>query len=206
MIKTNLKKYFFIVLPFFSSCNFGSETEKISGNSFFRNEGKGYRMIMANNTILYKTTIYPDVVSHAYNKNFIIAKQIPEKANWPSLLGSDLYTRYKGHLHYIKNPGILNEEGYKKQKGKIEWDSVNYKMFFERGASDQNSSADMHISRSIADSLIKNDPYYQKIFANEVNYWIIYNPKDTLIGPLTKEEYMIKRKEMKIPDDLQLEE
>lgn len=207
MVKFSLKKYsLIIVLPFFLSCNLSNETDQMSGNSSFVNKGTGYRMISSNNPILYKTTIYQDVLSKACNDDFIIAKQKPNKQHYVPSLGFDLYIRYTSYKHYLENPNILNEEGYREQKGKIEWDSANYKMFFERGTSDKNSSQDIQISWAIADSLIKNDPFYKKIFANEVNYWIIYNPKDTLIGPLTKEEYKVKRKELKIPDDLQLEE
>ncbi len=57
----------------------------------------------------------------------------------------------------------------------------------------------------IADSLIEHAPNYQKIFANDTNYWIIYEAKDTLIGPLRKSEYLLKRKELQIPDDLKLD-
>lgn len=190
----------------FLSCNLSNETDKISGNSHFVNKGTGYRMISSYNAIIQKTTIYQDVISKAFNEDFIIAKQKPNRRHYVPTLGLDLYTRYKSYMHYIQNPMILKEEGYRELRGKIEWDSINYKTFFSRGASDKNSSKDIQISWSIADSLINNDPYYKKIFANEINYWIIYNPKDTLIGPLTKEEYIVKRKELKIPEDLQLEE
>jgi len=201
----NLKKYFLIMLPFCLSCNLSNETNKMSGNSFFMNKGIGYRMISSNNAILHKTTIYQDVVSMAYNDDFILARQKPNKRHYVPSLGIDLYTRYTSYLHYKDNPHIINEEGYKEQKGKIEWDTINYKLFTERGASDKNTSNDIQISWAIADSLINNDPYYKKIFVNEVNYWIIYNRKDTLMGPLTKQEYIAKRKELKIPDNLQLD-
>ncbi|RYE41237.1 MAG: hypothetical protein EOP48_24090 [Sphingobacteriales bacterium] len=199
------KKYFFIVLSVFFSCNLSNETSHMSGNSLFMNKGIGYRMIYSNNAILHKTTIYQDVISKVYNADFILAKQRPNKKHYVPSLGIDLYTRYRSYLHYKENPDIINKAGYKEQKGKIEWDSVNYKLFFERGASDKNTTEDIQISWTIADSLIDNDPYYKKIFANEVNYWIICNLEDTLIGPLTKREYIAKRKDLKIPDDLQLD-
>lgn len=186
------------------SCNLGSETSIVSGNSFYANNGKGRRRIYSENEILHRTTIYPDVVSYAYNEKFIIAKQKPTKEGWLPYLSLDLYNRYIAYKEYSQNPDIFSEESWKPLKGEIEWDSSNYKIFHDREATDKNSSEDLIIGRSIADSLIKNDPYYKKIFANEVNYWIIYNPQDTLIGPLTKEEYLEKRRELNIPDELKL--
>lgn len=60
-------------------------------------------------------------------------------------------------------------------------------------------------SEKEADSLIANDPYYKKIFSNDTNYWIIQIARDSLIGPLTKLEFEVTRKEMNIPDKLKLD-
>ncbi|KQS24674.1 hypothetical protein ASG33_23205 [Dyadobacter sp. Leaf189] len=69
-----------------------------------------------------------------------------------------------------------------------------------------NSTNDRIESERVADSLILNDPYYKSIFANTTNYWIISHQNKTMYGPLTKEEYFRKRKELKVPDELKLEE
>jgi hypothetical protein len=71
-----------------------------------------------------------------------------------------------------------------------------------------NSKASYGIKESdrTADSIILCDPYYQKIFSNEINYWIISHKWKKMYGPLTKEEYFQKRKELKVPDELKFED
>lgn len=59
-------------------------------------------------------------------------------------------------------------------------------------------------SESIADSLISCDSYYQEIFSRELNYWIISHKDDSLFGPYSKEEYLLKRKELGVPEELRL--
>lgn len=200
------KIFIYVLALIIISCNLGNENSKLSGNSFFRNEGNGKRMIASDNILIHKTTIYPDVIDYVYDKNFIIAKQIPNKSNWIPLLGFDLYIRYIGYLHCIQDSQNFEKNRYWNQRDKIEYDKANYKIFLKRDVSDQNSSKDIQISQAIADSLIENDFSYQKVFMHDTNYWIIYNVMDTLIGPLTKTEYLIKRKDLKIPKDLQLKE
>ena len=60
-------------------------------------------------------------------------------------------------------------------------------------------------SNSIADSLVKNDPYYQKIFSRELNYWIISGKTDSLYGPYSKEEFLEARKVLGVPSSLEIE-
>ncbi|MCE7043815.1 DUF3997 domain-containing protein [Dyadobacter sp. CY312] len=68
-----------------------------------------------------------------------------------------------------------------------------------------HSIDDIKEGERLADSLIANDPYYLLIFANKINYWIIYHKNRQIFGPFTEEEYDQKRKEMKITDKLQLD-
>jgi hypothetical protein len=79
---------------------------------------------------------------------------------------------------------------------------------YHRGiiASELNTGReDFRILEKAADSILAHDPYYLKIFSAEVNFWIIVSKSHELIGPLTKDEYRAKRKELKIPDDLELD-
>lgn len=48
-------------------------------------------------------------------------------------------------------------------------------------------------------------PLIQKVKQNDTNYWIIQIANDSLIGPLTKSEFEVTRKEMQIPDKLKLD-
>lgn len=56
-----------------------------------------------------------------------------------------------------------------------------------------------------ADSLIANDPYYVEIYSAPINYWIADKERDKLYGPYSLKKYQIKRKELNIPDELELE-
>jgi hypothetical protein len=55
-----------------------------------------------------------------------------------------------------------------------------------------------NLSEEVADSILKNDSNYKKIFLNKLNYWIISNKENRVYGPLTKYEYLDKRKDLKI--------
>ncbi|RYD53229.1 MAG: hypothetical protein EOP52_03560 [Sphingobacteriales bacterium] len=69
-----------------------------------------------------------------------------------------------------------------------------------------NSESDRLATEKEADSILKNDPYYKSIFINKYNYWIIVKNDTNVIGPLTKQEYLKKRLELGVPENLHLEE
>ncbi len=54
------------------------------------------------------------------------------------------------------------------------------------------------------DSIIKTDLKYKKIFANEINYWIINKETAKLFGPYSKEEYLKKKQELGVSKKLKL--
>jgi hypothetical protein len=182
-----------------NSCNINGPI-KLSGNSVFNQ-----KRIYSNNIVLHKTTIYPDVVKYEFNSDFIIAKQKPNKSSYAAHWSFDLYSRYTTYAEYMSDKKVSKTSSWQGLEEKIEGDSLIYKLFLEKGATLNNTSNDISISLMIADSLIGNDPNYRKIFENDENYWIIDNSRDTLIGPLTKTEYLIEWKKLKIPDDLKLD-
>ncbi len=61
---------------------------------------------------------------------------------------------------------------------------------------------DAERGKIMADSVIKHDPYYQKVFSRPINYWIISHQVDSIFGPFSKEEYFQKRKELGVPKEL----
>lgn len=193
-----------IGLLFFSSCHY-HETIRLSGHSYYISGGLYNRRIFSENSLLYKTSIYSDVVAYDYDENYIIVKQLPTTHYASIHIGFDLYNRYTTYASYLADTNIFNKKEWSSLKGHIESDSVNYRIFHSRGASLENDSMDIHISHSIADSLIHNDPYYKNIYSRSENYWIIINVRDSLIGPLTKEEFLIQRKQLNIPDKLDFE-
>lgn len=67
-----------------------------------------------------------------------------------------------------------------------------------------NSAKEVIQSEKEADSILKNDPYYKAIFTHEINFWIIVNKSNELLGPFTKGEYEKKRKELNIPENVDI--
>jgi len=68
-----------------------------------------------------------------------------------------------------------------------------------------NSKEEITQSEKVADSILKHDPYYQRIFLHKINYWIISHKNKQVFGPCTEDEYIQKRKELKVPDNLKLD-
>ena len=68
-----------------------------------------------------------------------------------------------------------------------------------------NDVADIAKSEKVADSILKHNSYYLSIFKNKINYWVISNKANKLYGPFTENEYKIKRRELDVPESLQIE-
>lgn len=203
-----MRKYYILriaMLGLFFSCDIGSVHSNLSGHSVFWNDGIGKRRIYSTNAISHRTTIYGDVVGYAFNDVFIIAKQRPNKVNHSSYLSFDLYSRYSAYCDYLIDTTVFDSLKDKTFKCKVKMDSAIYNIFVSNGVTTKNTSEDIRIREYLCDSLIAHDSYYKKIFSDSINYWIIYNPLDSLIGPLTKSEYELVRKELNIPVELRLD-
>jgi hypothetical protein len=157
----NFKSLFFLFLTglFLISCGAGpnNSSEELSGDSYFRESGHDFSYIKSHNEL--HRTIYPRVIAYAYNKDFILAAQVPNLEHDKSLKASEL------------NSGNENFEGLLKK----------------------------------ADSILANDPYYIKVLSGKINFWIIKNNTHELIGPLTSSQYLTKREELNIPNELKLD-
>jgi hypothetical protein len=70
---------------------------------------------------------------------------------------------------------------------------------------EKNTKEDIKISEVLADSILKNNTYYRNIFSRKINYWIICIKNDSLIGPLSKNDYLQKCKVLGISKELNLE-
>ena len=199
MVIKNVMKKSKVCLIIMFSCSIVScaDNDKINGKyTIFVDSGMKR---LRSNVISERKNIYPNIVEITNDNGFVLVKQIPDKKWHINDLGFDLFNIYCFYSNYLKNSAVD-----KKWDG-LESDSVIYHIFKSRGASVENTSNDIRIRLNVADSLIANDPIYKKIFANDTNYWIIYEAKDTLIGPLSKSEYLNKRIELKIPDNLTLD-
>lgn len=68
------------------------------------------------------------------------------------------------------------------------------------------SEGERKLAEKKADSILKNDPYYKKLFSRKTNYWIISKKDHQVYGPYSKPEYEAKRKELKVSKKLILKE
>ena len=55
-----------------------------------------------------------------------------------------------------------------------------------------------------ADSILTNDPYHLKVLAGQMNFWIIQNSTHHLIGPMSLNQYLKKRKDLHVSEKLKL--
>jgi hypothetical protein len=69
---------------------------------------------------------------------------------------------------------------------------------------DERTYTDVDQRERFIDSIAKTDPYYAKIFSGKVNYWIIEIKNDRIYGPLSKEEYVKVRQDLRIPKNVKL--
>jgi hypothetical protein len=53
-----------------------------------------------------------------------------------------------------------------------------------------------------ADSILKHDPHFKRILDSRCNYWIIDLKSDSIIGPLDKNQYLIEREKLHLPDKI----
>lgn len=203
----------FIIITLLYSCGagVGDTAEELSGGYTFRTDGS-MRYILPNTTMFDKG-IDSKIIELEYNANFILIKQKPELEPHVSFLAFSLRSNYSTLATIDNTNSELLPGQYEFFKAKLIEDSSLYKMLSTR-ISTENTAQDIEISQVIADSIIKNDPYYKDIFSREINYWIIahgepqkyfYLPSSEVYGPFSKQEYLTKRKELGVPEELKLE-
>jgi hypothetical protein len=192
------------MLVFLLSCGENDTTvSQLSGGYVFNDRGIGRREIYP--TIMSDgDMVYADVVDHVYDSNFILIEQKPSFEWYKYSLGFNLYFRFESFSEYLRQPDIVNSSSWSRLKGKIEADTNNYKLFHAYGATEANSHQDSDIELWIADSLLRNDPYYKRIISAKQNFWIISVATNSLFGPFSNQDYFRKKRELKIPDGLKL--
>lgn len=177
------------------SCNMSDSIEELPGDYVFVHEGEKHNFIVG------KHTIYADVVDYTYNDNYILACQIPNKEMYLSQLQSDLCSDYFCYNSYLKDS---ISEKYAKSRNEILADSTIAKIFKNKKVSFENTSEDIKKGEEITDSIINNDPFHKKVFSLKKVFWIIKVKSNLLFGPLSKDEYEFKRKELKLSQELKL--
>jgi hypothetical protein len=149
----------FLTLSFFG-CNLSDDVEMLSGNYQYYSEAKN------ENGIIGPHEIEANVTGYGFDKDFIIAKQVPDKESYKVKLAFDLRN--------------------KNRRSEVE------------------TQEDVIRSSAQADSIINHDPSYRNMFSGQPFYWIIRHRDSSIYGPLTKQEYLIKRMELGVPSSLEI--
>lgn len=188
----------------------GDTTEKLSGGNIYRTDGS-MRYIVTNT---FKQKLFPNIVEHVYNENYIIVVQKPSKELHDIFLSSEINSKYITLSTLDSTDSELQSGQYKYFLQKLNEDSVLYNRMKKMGVSLKNTVRDMQICDYLADSIINHDPKYQNIFKRVLNYWIIANNNaqkenyylshSKIFGPFSKEEYLKKKKELGVPVELKL--
>lgn len=192
----------FLSLLLNCSCGAGvsDTTKELSGEYIYVKSGR-HQYITANN--IFKEGIYPNVTHYVFDENFIIALQNPSLDAFKVFLADELRSRYNIFVN-LKDTSELLKGQYNFLKTQLLADSTLYRMLSKR-LSPRNTSKDIQESQSIAESLIKSSLKYKLIFSRKLNYWIIKVQNGDVYGPFSKEEYLINRKNLGIPDKLKIE-
>lgn len=69
-----------------------------------------------------------------------------------------------------------------------------------------NSVEDIQVTEVRADSILTHNPYYKKVFSRDTNYWIIMVKSDSLVGPLSFEDYLIIKERLEVPESMNVKQ
>lgn len=135
-----------------------------------------------------------------YQKFIVI--QEPTVKGYERFLAQDLRYRYESIIY---KPDTLKNNVYddKFLKSHLWTDSGIHANVTKEIKPDNNASFER--LDLIADSIVKFDPYIKSHFVRKRNYLIIIKKKDIILGPYSKSQYIDRRKELKVSEDLQLD-
>jgi hypothetical protein len=129
-------------------------------------------------------------INEGENDKFIIS-HLPGRTN---IYGKVLSYDFNEQFIIAKQQPVFNE-----YKSKLAFDLRDDLIKYPK-----NSLEDVEKTEELADSILRNDPFYKNIFSGTINFWIIIIKSDSTIGPLTLNDYLIKRKKLNIPDNVHL--
>lgn len=149
-------------------------------------------------TIVYKSEsensfvnpiVYSDIKKCVSNNRYILVYQEPNKIFFYQELEDKLKV-FNSYFISTKKDSV-----FKLPFGKISSKSINELL---------NKNGNQ--ANLLADSIIINEMYYKKMFANKFNYWIIRLSDDSIIGPLNKDEYLRMRNILNLSLNFKLDE
>lgn len=202
-----MKKYFIFILYFIlfscSETKYPIDGEELSGGYICRVEGEA--VILSNNML--KPSIFGAIKTYAFDERFIIIRQEPNRNSYLLWLPEVIMTYAS-----LTNEDLEDESD--QSNFLIDFRKENEALYNSKISPNHNLE-DIQLSKAHADSLISFDSYYQKIFSQEINYWIISHREvemnslkvtSDIYGPFSKESYIKKRNELAVPKELKLRE
>ena len=172
------------------------------GGGYSFNADGGMSWISGGN--VYEDGIPGNIISFGHDHDYIIATQSPSKAYYHYFFPEDIIYRYR-FLLYKEEISLHPNAYHQRFMNSKWWLDTELKTKITKHISADNYNNIEEITR-IVDSLVIHDPAYQKIFSSKVNYWILVKQGNQVFGPLSHQQYLDKRKELSVPDELQLDE
>ncbi len=199
-MKRYLIPIWLILIILLNSClgaGVGDVSDELGSGYSYLSEGSCSR-ISPNFT--YKEGVYPNIKSYSFDENFIIVEQTPSSKNINSYVVEDLRNKY-GFLLYMKDSIKMTKDVEKFMQSKIWTDSILHKEISSEVLPENNVRSFDALGK-IASKIIKEDSYFKEMFSRKINYYIIDKQKQEVYGPFSKENYLTKRKELKVSETL----
>lgn len=190
-----------VILSAFTSCaNLGDSYTDL-GSGYVYNVDGDQRWIRAGN--IMQEGVYPNVINYKFNDDYILIIQEPTLKGYKRFLAQDLRYKYESVIY---KADTLKSDAFEEKflKSHLWMDSAIHARVSKEIKPDNQASFER--LDLIADSIVKFDPYIKSDFVRKINYWIILKKKNVVLGPYSKLEYQHKRKELKVPENLLLEE
>lgn len=199
-----MKKTTLIIYLLCSSCKFESDDINVNLGKDYLCINKGtLTEIYANDSYGFGQGIYPFVKNFAFDKEFIIVEQETKKKEIVISFTEKLRDKY-GFLLYMKDSIKITKDVEKFMQSKIWTDSIWHKEISREILPESNVRSFDTLGK-IASKIIKEDPYFKEMFSRKINYYIIDKQKQEVYGPFSKENYLTKRKELKVSETLVFE-
>lgn len=199
LICRNATKLLAVLSLTLSSCANLNDTDIDLGDGYFYSTDSKWKKIWPTSSY-YNTAIYSEVTDYNFNNHYIIAKQRPDYEHHRIFIAEDMETRYSIYCSYLKDS--VSKTYYQETnpfiRKAISGDSTLYRFLKAKHITDQNSVEDKQGIQNVLDSVFHSDPYYIRLLTAKENYWIIDKKQNKRIGPLTKNDFDIRCRELKI--------
>ncbi|MCC3160019.1 hypothetical protein LJ737_22470 [Hymenobacter sp. 15J16-1T3B] len=165
-----------------SSCNMSDDYHELGSGYSYVGEGGNMNHISGGN-VLDNTAIHGKVTRFNVDETFIIAEQKPDYEEYTSAVSTELGINYYKYHQYLTDSVNWKKDWSAADLHEVRRFKPLYDVLSGRGVSFDNTESDMLKCTAVADSLLRNEPYYRNIFKRQRNYWIINKQTGKGLGP-----------------------